>query len=81
LKVAGAKSLLWKMIIYSLVMLVTGYWGEVVDPGNAAAWGFASGVAYFLIVYEIWIGEAANWQKPPVETHLLHTKYYVGSYL
>jgi hypothetical protein len=39
LKVAGAKqSLLWKMIIYSLVMLVTGYWGEVVDPGNAAAW-------------------------------------------
>jgi bacteriorhodopsin len=48
LKVAGAKqSLLWKMIIYSLVMLVTGYWGEVVDPGNAAAWGFASGVAYF----------------------------------
>jgi hypothetical protein len=38
LKVAGAKqSLLWKMIIYSLV-LVTGYWGEVVDPGNAAAW-------------------------------------------
>jgi hypothetical protein len=41
LKVAGAKqSLLWKMIIYSLVMLVTGYWGEVVDPGNAAAWGF-----------------------------------------
>jgi hypothetical protein len=45
------------MIIYSLVMLVTGYWGEV-DPGNAAAWGFASGVA--LIVYEIWIGEAAK---------------------
>jgi hypothetical protein len=41
-------------------MLVTGYWGEVVDPGNAAAWGFASGVAYFLIVYEIWIGEAAK---------------------
>jgi hypothetical protein len=21
--------------------VVTGYWGEVVDPGNAAAWGFA----------------------------------------
>jgi hypothetical protein len=51
------------MIIYSLVMLVTGYWGEVVDPGNAAAWGFASGVAYFLIVYEIWIGEAAKLAK------------------
>jgi hypothetical protein len=37
LKVAGAKqSLLWKMIIYSCDV-VTG-WGEVVDPGNAAAW-------------------------------------------
>jgi hypothetical protein len=44
-------------------VLVTGYWGEVVDPGNAAAWGFASGVAYFLIVYEIWIGEAAKLAK------------------
>jgi bacteriorhodopsin len=64
LKVAGAKqSLLWKMIIYSLVMLVTGYWGEVVDPSNAALWGFFSGVAYFLIVYEIWIGEAAKLAK------------------
>jgi hypothetical protein len=25
--------------------------------------GFASGVAYFLIVYEIWIGEAAKLAK------------------
>jgi hypothetical protein len=32
---------------YLLSCDVTGYWGEVVDPGNAAAWGFASGVAYF----------------------------------
>jgi hypothetical protein len=64
------------MIIYSLVMFVTGYWGEVVDPGNAAAWGFASGVAYFLIVYEIWIGEL-NWQKLPVETHLLQCQNYM----
>jgi hypothetical protein len=33
------------MIIYH--SSCDGYWGEVVDPGNAAAWGFASGVAYF----------------------------------
>jgi hypothetical protein len=46
LKVAGlSRSLLWKMIS-SLLMLVTGYWGEVVDPGNAAAW-IRPGVAYF----------------------------------
>lgn len=64
LKVAGAKtSLLWKMIGYSLVMLVTGYFGEAVDPGNAALWGLISGLAYFVIVYEIWMGEAAKLAK------------------
>ncbi|MEM0578557.1 bacteriorhodopsin-like [Flavobacterium polysaccharolyticum] len=61
LKVAGAKtSLLWKMIIYSLIMLITGYFGEVVFSDNAALWGFISGVAYFAIVYEIWLGEASK---------------------
>ncbi|MCL6460457.1 Bacteriorhodopsin [Flavobacterium micromati] len=61
LKVAGAKqSLLWKMILYSVVMLVTGYIGEVIYPDSAALWGFISGAAYFLIVYEIWLGEASK---------------------
>jgi bacteriorhodopsin len=61
LKVAGAKqSLLWKMILYSVVMLVTGYIGEVIYPDSAAFWGFISGAAYFLIVYEIWLGEASK---------------------
>ncbi len=61
LKVAGAKTgLLWKMIIYSLIMLVTGYIGEAVDPGNAWLWGLVSGIAYFAIVYEIWLGEASK---------------------
>ena len=61
LKVAGAKkSLLWKMIIYSVIMLVTGYFGEVVYTDQAAFWGFVSGVAYFAIVYEIWLGEASK---------------------
>jgi hypothetical protein len=62
LKVAGAKLFVMENDYLLLVMLVTGYWGEVVDPGNAAG-GFASGVAYFLIVYEIWIGEAAKLAK------------------
>jgi sensory rhodopsin len=64
LKVAGAKtSLLWKMISYSLVMLITGYFGEAVDPGNAWLWGLVSGLAYFIIVYEIWLGEASKLAK------------------
>ncbi|MDA7557875.1 bacteriorhodopsin-like [Flavobacteriaceae bacterium] len=59
LKVAGAKqSLMWKMIGLSVVMLVTGYFGEAVYEGQAALWGAISGAAYFLIVYEIWFGSA-----------------------
>jgi bacteriorhodopsin len=61
LKVAGAKqNLLWKMIFYSVIMLVTGYFGEAVDQPNAWLWGLVSGIAYFAIVYEIWLGEASK---------------------
>ncbi len=61
LKVAGAKkSLMWKLIFLSVVMLVTGYFGEAVYTTGAgpALWGLVSGLAYFAIVYMIWFGEA-----------------------
>lgn len=61
LKVAGAKqSLMWKLIFFSVVMLVTGYFGEAVfNTGSGpAVWGAISGAAYFYIVYEIWLGSA-----------------------
>lgn len=59
LKVAGAKkSLMWKMILFSVIMLVTGYIGEVIDRPNAWLWGLISGLAYFAIAYEIWLGSA-----------------------
>ena len=62
LKVAGAtKTLLNKMILLSLVMLVTGYIGET--GGDAVIWGTISGLAYFAIVYEIWLGGAAKLAK------------------
>ena len=61
LKVAGAKqSLMWKMIILSVIMLITGYIGETVDRPNAWLWGLVSGIAYFVIVYEIWLGKASK---------------------
>ena len=64
LKVAGAKqSLLWRMIGFSIIMLVTGYLGEAVYRDNAAFWGFVSGVAYFVIVYDIWLRAAAKLAK------------------
>jgi len=61
LKVAGAKkSLMWKLIAASVIMLVTGYFGEAVynTGGGPAFWGLLSGIAYFYIVYEIWFGSA-----------------------
>ncbi len=64
LKIAGAKkSLLTKMIFYSVIMLVTGYFGEAVYPESAQIWGLISGLAYFAIVYEIWLGEASKLAK------------------
>lgn len=59
LKVAGAKkSLMWKLILASVIMLVTGYLGEAVYRDAAQIWGLISGLAYFWIVYIIWFGEA-----------------------
>lgn len=59
LKVAGAKSsLMWRLIGLSVIMLVTGYFGEAVFTGQAALWGAISGLAYFVIVYDIWLGSA-----------------------
>ena len=47
-KKAGAKiGLLWNLILASIVMLVTGYWGEVAagaDNSNATLWGTVSAI-------------------------------------
>ena len=60
-KKAGAKiGLLWKLIFASLVMLITGYIGEVLDPSKSVIWGVVSGAAYFYIAYLIWFGEVAK---------------------
>ncbi|TPV34130.1 rhodopsin [Paucihalobacter ruber] len=62
LRVAGAKvGLMWKLIFWSVVMLVTGYFGEAIAIGNPTmqwVWGLISGIAYFVIVYIVWFGEA-----------------------
>lgn len=61
LKVAGAnKSLMARLIFFSVIMLLTGYFGEAVyNTGNGPAiWGLISGIAYFVIVYDIWFGQA-----------------------
>ena len=53
------------MIFLSVVMLVTGYFGEAVynTESGPTIWGLVSGIAYFVIVYEIWLGGAAKLAK------------------
>lgn len=59
LKGFGAKiGLLWKMIAYSVWMLVTGYLGETVFRDNSAVWGAISTLGYLGIFYEVWFGSA-----------------------
>jgi sensory rhodopsin len=63
-KKAGAKiGLLWKLIIASVIMLVTGYFGEAVQRESSVLWGVLSGLAYFYIVYLVWFGEVAELAK------------------
>ena len=59
LKAFGAKmGLLWKMIGYSVLMLVAGYLGETIYRGASPLWGFISTIGYAGILYEVWMGSA-----------------------
>jgi len=60
-KAGGKIGLLWKLIVASVFMLVTGYIGEAIYGAEQQSWiwGLVSGIAYFYIVYLIWIGEVA----------------------
>ena len=64
LKVAGATTKhLTYLILLSLGMLVTGYFGEVSGGQGPAAWGFLSGACYFAIAYMIYFGSLAKLAK------------------
>ncbi len=60
-KPAGAtKSLLWKLIGASVLMLVAGYYGEAFtdgSTGHSVLWGVISTVGYVYILYTAWFGE------------------------
>lgn len=62
-KAAGAKlSLLWKLILASVLMLVAGYIGEAFNPeggstSHSVLWGVISTVGYVYILYSAWAGE------------------------
>lgn len=75
-KAAGAtKSLLWKLIFASVLMLVAGYIGEAFVPLNAdgspadgatahsVLWGIISTLGYAYVLYTAWAGEVAQLAK------------------
>ena len=50
-----------KLVWASIVMLVTGYFGEAgIGPLTPALWGFLSGAAYFYIAYDVVAGEVGT---------------------
>jgi sensory rhodopsin len=59
LKAFGAKiGLMWRLIAYSILMLVAGYLGETVYRGSSAVWGAISTIGYVGVLYEAWYGSA-----------------------
>ncbi len=77
-KKAGATiGLLWKLIIASLFMLVTGYIGEAIHPAEQQSWiwGFVSSLGYFYIVYLIWFGDVAKLAKQGGEAVVRANRY------
>jgi bacteriorhodopsin len=50
--------LMWKMIFYSVLMLVAGYLGETVYRESSPLWGAISTIGYVGILYEVWFGSA-----------------------
>ena len=57
----GAKgSTLFKLIMASIFMLVTGYIGEISGPSQSILWGVVSTIGYLYIVYEVFLGDVAK---------------------
>ncbi|MEM6628652.1 MAG: bacteriorhodopsin-like [Bacteroidota bacterium] len=57
IKPYGAKqSIMWRLILASVVMLVCGYIGEAIQPESTILWGVLSTVGYVYIVYEATAG-------------------------
>jgi bacteriorhodopsin len=67
----GAKqSLLWKMIGYSVLMLVAGYIGEAIQPEQTILWGIISTLGWAGIVYEATAGSVAKMAQASGDANL-----------
>ena len=79
LRAFGAKiGLMWKMIFYSVWMLVAGYLGETVFRDSSPLWGFISTIGYLGILYEVWMGSAKQLANSSNDTKLQKAFSYLG---
>ncbi|MBO0935134.1 bacteriorhodopsin [Fibrella sp. HMF5335] len=53
----GKASTLYKLVAYSLLMLVAGYIGEAIHPEQTILWGIISTVGYLGVIYEATAGD------------------------
>ena len=55
---AGAtKGFMFRLILWSFLMLLFGFIGEAVDPANTILWGILSTLGYIGVLYEVLLGE------------------------
>ena len=82
LKPYGAKqSLMWRMIFWSLWMLVTGYLGETVFRSQSAIWGAISTIGYAFIAYDVWFGGARKLANSSADANLQTAMRILGWFI
>ncbi|MGB3617375.1 MAG: bacteriorhodopsin-like [Catalinimonas sp.] len=78
----GAKlGLMWRLIAYSVFMLVTGYIGEAIDPGNTILWGVISSLGWAGIVYEATAGSVAKLAQSSGDPRLAQSIKYLRNFV
>ncbi len=71
-----SRSLIWRLVIASALMIVLGYPGEVGSLTARFWWGLASTVPFVYILWLLWgeLGQAASRQKPEVQLYSRNMK-------
>ncbi|PRY88588.1 bacteriorhodopsin [Mongoliibacter ruber] len=78
----GAKTpTLFKLILASLVMLITGYIGETSGIDNNIFWGVLSTLGYLYIVYEVFAGDVAKLSKASKSPELLRAMFLLKIFI
>lgn len=79
----GAKgSTLFKLIVASIWMLVTGYIGEAaILGGGSVLWGFISTIGYAYIVYEVFVGDVRKLSQSSDSPELKQAMFLLGIFI